>query len=468
MSNTGHSESKSAPQFWMLAAFLCLVFVTGGASRIDVQSLIILRPLSVIVCAIACMTLRPEHFAGRTWILWGFAGTALLALLYVIPLPPAIWQALPGRGELVQVDVLAGLGDVWRPLSIAPANGWHALLSLATPLAVILMAIQLDRHDLLRLLLLLIALAALSGFIGLLQVISDPEGPLYFYRITNNGSAVGLFANRNHAATLLACLFPMLAVFASTATGTDDQIKSRMLMAAAIAIVAVPLILVTGSRSGLVSAAIGLIAAAFLYRKPVESRKVRRGDKGRRIGAAPILIALAVLSVGFLTVFFSRAVAIDRLFEEAADVSRADYWRVSLELFWKYFPWGSGSGSFVEAFQISEPNNILIAVYANRAHNDLLETALTFGVPGLLMVAAGALFLAFRTYALWRQMDGSRRSVLIARAASVMIGIMAIASLSDYPLRTPTMMAVLALCLLWLAEPGGRSSADQAFAGRES
>jgi hypothetical protein len=49
-----------------------------------------------------------------------------------------------------------------------------------------------------------------------------------------------------------------------------------------------------------------------------------------------------------------------------------------------------------------------------------------------------------------------------------MIGIMAIASLSDYPLRTPTMMAVLALCLLWLAEPGRRSSADHAFAGRES
>jgi putative Ca2+/H+ antiporter (TMEM165/GDT1 family) len=84
------------------------------------------------------------------------------------------------------------------------------------------------------------------------------------------------------------------------------------------------------------------------------------------------------------------------------------------------------------------------------------------------MVAAGALFLAVRTYALWRQMDGSRRSVLIARAASVMIGIMAIASLSDYPLRTPTMMAVLALCVLWLAEPGRRSSADQALAGRGS
>lgn len=466
MSNAGHSASKPAAQFWILSIFLCLVFVTGGASRVDVQSLIILRPVSVLVCAFACVSLRPANLAGRSWVLWGFAIAGVLALLHVVPLPPAIWQSFPGREDLIQVDALAGLGSVWRPLTLTPANGWHAILSLTTPLAIILLAMTLNRQDLSRLLPLTIALAVLSGFVGLLQVISDPEGPLYFYRITNNGSAVGLFANRNHAATLLALLFPMLSVYASTASGTDDQIKSRGLFAAAVAIVLIPLVLVTGSRSGLLSALIGVIAVALLYRRPVEGHKVRRGDKKRRIGPVPVLTALAVLSIGFLTVFFSRAVAIDRLFAETAEVSRADYWAVSLDLFWKYFPWGSGSGSFVEAFLIAEPNNILNATYVNRAHNDLLETALTFGAPGLLLVAMGVVFLAYRSYVVWRFMDGSRSSVLLARAASVMILILGIASLSDYPLRTPTMMGVLSICLLWLAEPG-RSSANSAIVARQ-
>lgn len=466
MLNKVHRIDRPSLQFWLLSAFICLVFLTGGASRIDVQSLIILNPASVFACALACLTLRKSHFVGRGWILWGFIGVFVLTLLHLVPLPPSIWHALPGRADLIEVDQLVGLQSEWRPLTLSPANGWHALASLMTPLAIMLFGIQLNRQDLQRTLPLLIVLASLSGLLGVLQVISNPTGPLYFYRITNNGSAVGLFANRNHAATLLACLLPMLAVFASTTRGTDDQIKSRILISAAIAIVLVPLILVTGSRSGLFGALIGLILSALIYRRPVETRKVRRGDKTRRFGPAPILISLALLSIGFLTVIFSRAVAIDRLFGETAEISRADYWGVSLELFWKYFPWGSGSGSFVEAFLIAEPNSILNAAYVNHAHNDLIETGLTFGVPGLLFLVVGVTFIVIRSLAAWHREEGRNSSVLYARAATAVLLILAVASLTDYPLRTPIMMALLSICLLWLtgsahANQNGRRSEGQ-------
>jgi O-antigen ligase len=443
-----------APQFWILACFLILLFFTGGASRIDVQSLIILRPLSIIVCAIACMTLRREHLAGRRWLLGSLAAVFLLALLHVIPMPPSIWQSLAGRQELVDVEKLAGLKDVWRPLTLTPMNGWHALASLFTPLTVVLLGIQLSRDDLFRLLPLLIGLAALSGMIGLLQAIGDPQSALYFYRITNNGSAVGLFANRNHAATLLACIFPMLAVFASTATGTAEEIRFRQLLAAAIAIVLVPLILVTGSRSGLVSSFIGLAAATLLYRRPAEGRVVRRGTTSR-IKAAPLLGGLAAVSLGFLTFFFSRAEAIERLFAEpAGEDSRTDFWIVSFDLFWKYFPWGSGSGSYVEAFQIAEPARMLDATYLNRAHNDWVEIAVTFGALGVAALAVAIIGFVWRSYRLWRHTDGSRRSVAFGRMASITILITAIASISDYPLRTPTMMGLFAIFALWFSEAG--------------
>ena len=431
-----------------------MLFATGGASRTDVQSLVILRPLSIIACALACMTLRRAHFAGRSFLIGWTAAIFLLASLHLIPLPPSIWQSLAGRQDLVDVEKLVGFSDIWRPLTLAPMNGWHALLSLFAPLAVILLGIQLKRDDLFRLLPLVIAIAALSGLLGLLQAIGNPQGSLYFYRITNNGSAVGLFANRNHAATLLACLFPMLAVSAATARGEADAVRTQQLLAAAIAIVLVPLILVTGSRSGLISAIIGLGAAATLYRQPTNLRSMRRG-KSDRIKALPILGGVAVISLAFLTYFLSRAEAIERLFAKAAgEDERTDFWVISLDLFWKYFPWGSGSGSFVEAFQIVEPERMLDATYLNRAHNDWIETAVTFGLPGVIALLAALAAFVIRSYELWRSADGSKRSVTFGRLASVIMVMIAIASASDYPLRTPAMMGLLAICVLWLSEAG--------------
>ena len=459
------SGSKASPQLWVLGTFLVLLFATGGASRTDVQSLVILRPVSVLVCALAFMTLRKEHLAGRKWLIGSFAAVFGLALLHVIPLPPALWQSLAGREDLVHVAKLIGITDDWRPITLAPMNGWHALLSLFVPLAVLLLGIQLNRDDLFRLLPLLIALAGISGLLGLLQAIGDPQSALYFYRITNNGSAVGLFANRNHAATLLACLFPMLAVFASTAKGTTDEVRLRQLVAAAIAIVLVPLILVSGSRSGLVSAVIGMLGAGLLYHRPTDVRTVRKGSPDR-IKALPILGGLAVISLGFLTFFFSRAEAIERLFAEASgEDSRTDFWAVSLELFWKYFPWGSGSGSFVEAFQIVEPDYLLDATYLNRAHNDWVEIAVTFGLAGLILLVLASAAFFWRSFSLWRKAETGRRYVSFGRLASVCIAIIAIASISDYPLRTPTMMGVFAILTLWFTE-SGRERANSASVDR--
>ncbi|MGK9626100.1 hypothetical protein O6382_24745, partial [Salmonella enterica subsp. enterica] len=84
-------------------------------------------------------------------------------------LPPGLWQALPGRGEIATVDALSGLAGQWRPLTLTPVNALHGLVSLAVPLAVLLLASQLERTDLFRLLPLVIAIGAASGLVGLLQ-----------------------------------------------------------------------------------------------------------------------------------------------------------------------------------------------------------------------------------------------------------------------------------------------------------
>lgn len=451
-------------QFWFLAGFLIVVFMTGGASRGDVQSLAVLIPLSIIATATAFFTLRSKRFQDHAPLIWGALAVFGLAALYAIPLPPNIWGGLPGRELTVEIENAVGLGEVWRPLSLSPANGWQAVASLFAPLAILLFGVQLDREERYHMLPLLISLGALSGILGLMQAAGGQEGALYFYEITNNGSAVGLFANRNHSATLLCCLFPMLVIFA-TRTATSGTQKTRQLIAAVVALVLVPLILVTGSRSGLLTAVIGLAGAALMYRPASAERRTPHGSSKFSLRWGLLISGLAVLSLAFLTIYFARAEAIDRLLMTGSDSDRRqDVWIVSRELFLAYFPMGFGSGNFVEAFKVVEPGHTLEANYLNRAHNDWLELAASFGVLGLFMAAAAAIYFFRQSFRIWRQMNGRRHSVMFARMAGIAIAIIVAASMSDYPLRTPIMMCIFALMLLWFNDAGGaeiRKSVEQ-------
>jgi O-antigen ligase len=451
--NFSKTQSRPSFHFWLLSGFLLLVFLTGGSARIDVQSLIILHPAAMLACACALITLRRSHFSGRKWVAIGFAAICLLPVLHIIPLPSAIWQNLPGREMQVEIDTVMKMGDVWRPISLTPDNTLHALASLSVPLAVFLLGVQLNRDDLFRLLPVLIALGAISGLFGLFQLAGSAKGPLYLYRITNEGAAVGLFANRNHAATLLACLFPLLACFASTGLTAPNKPHMRAILAMAIAIILVPLILVTGSRSGLVVAVIGIAAAPFLYAKPTAGRPVRTGKSRFQFKPVPILAGLALICLVFLSVVFSRATAFTRLFNESDfEAGRAEFWAASANIAAKYFPLGSGAGSFVEAYQIDEPSNLLYASYLNHAHNDYLEIVMTMGLAGIMLILAAVIGFAIVGWRVWSSANRASRAIRIAKTASIGLLIIALASFTDYPVRTPNMMAVVVLFVLWLTE----------------
>jgi hypothetical protein len=139
--------------------------------------------------------------------------------------------------------------------------------------------VQLGRDDLQRALPLLLVLGSISGVEGALQLAGGAFGPPYFYRITHNGAAVGLFANRNYGAVFWACLFPMLAVVAPRQHAITRSVQNAMhLISIAIAVIMVRLIPVTGSRSGLVAAIIGILGGFEIYCNIswVRSKEARR------------------------------------------------------------------------------------------------------------------------------------------------------------------------------------------------
>lgn len=429
---------------------LAALFLLGGSAREDVQSLAILNPVLIVSCGVALLTLRREQLQGNKGLM------AAVILFFLLMLVSAL--SLQARIEHLSTDAsyetaIRNLADVPSSANVAammPAAAWQSFFFLFVPLTVCLFAVQLNRNDLRGALLLTIGLGALSGLIGVLQLAGNPNGPFYFYRITNNGTAVGLFANRNHAAVFLACMFPLLAIFATSSPSSIGVGRnSRQLVAIAIAILLVPLILVTGSRSGMLSAFVGLIGGVLLYSSHLRAHRDSIANKSTKL----IVAATVFLALVFATIYFSRAEAIDRTFASTNIANdRADFWAASLQMFRQYFPFGFGPGGFVPAFQFNEPVDLLSGSYLNQLHNDWLETALTLGVPGVIFMFVGVVYYLRRSFLLWIRMDGQRLTVGLGRMASVIIAILALASLSDYPLRTPAIAGFAALALVWFVQ----------------
>lgn len=448
---SSEQNGKSPLLFWVVATYIALLFLTGGSSRADEPLSLLVTPVSILVCGFAAHTLDVSHFRERLVPASILAAIFVVTLAHVTPLPSFIVAPLHGTIE-AEIYRISG-GGAFQPFTINPSQGLNAVFALMVPMAIFLSAIQLDRSNLKKLLVPVIVLGMISGVMGLFQVVSGERSALYLYRITNNGEAVGLFANRNHAATLLALLFPMFAIYAGSKARTPDIERKRQIAVLVAIIILLPLILVVGSRSGLLLALISLVLSVILYQKLSAQNKSGKAAFPRL--PIPLVAVGVTLFLGAITIFFARAEAIDRFFEIGpAEIDRGTFWNIAKDQFSLYFPMGSGSGSFAQVFQLVEPLALLNPTYLNRAHNDYLELAITFGVPGLVLLACFILWFGARTFALWRHMDGSRHTVAMARMAGIVLIIIAAASAADYPLRTPIFMALFTLCIIWFTEAG--------------
>lgn len=441
-------------QFWLLIAYLAVVFVAGGSSRADSISLVLIRPLSFIVLCIGLLGLKREQVRRYRFLFMMAILLVAVPLLQLIPLPPALWTALPGRAILADLDKLSGAGEVWRPISMVPAATWNALYSLAVPIAVLVLGVQMATVQHSKLLLFLIIFVFSSGALGVLQLFVADGSLLYFHDVMSFGSMPGLLANRNHQALLLACAFPMLAVYAMCDVQSIEQRKIKELVWLLALIVLVPLILVTGSRAGALLALLAGLSILWIYRRPHHGGKARRTLKtfDPRIAIAII----GITGMAFLTFIMSRAISFDRFSDNASgEDRRLVVFQPIVEMASKYFPFGSGVGSFVEVYQIDEPINALDVTYLNHAHNDWLEVFMTAGFMGLALLLVALVAFLITLVRVARSQNLSGASFAFRKLGIVLIGLMGLASIPDYPLRAPSMMCVFVIACIWAA--GGAS-----------
>lgn len=441
-------------------AYVTFIIVLGGGSRSDIMTLPLLRGVAVAALVVILATARWNDI--RRYPVLAFLGAAslILAGLHLLPLPPALWQALPGHDLIARIDTALATQGTWRPLSIAPPQTSNALFALTVPFSVLVLLMRYPRPDREALVAPLILLGVLSGLIGLLQIAGGPSSRFYFYDITNIGSPVGLFSNRNHQAVFIATMFPMLAVWGSRATTSLQHARFRMTIAAVGAALLLPLLLVLGSRGGLAIGLMGIGGAALLFKRP-QNRLAPRRTGGRNFPLIPIsLSVMAIAVLGLVTILSSRAESLSRLMgNDEVEELRILTFRPVLELIAEYMPFGSGLGTFVEAFQRDEPAFMLQPTYFNHAHDDFLELAVTGGLPAIALIALGLIWAARQSLRAWRKSPTGQPDRL-ARLGSVIVAILASASVVDYPLRTPALATLLVIAAIWLAGEGRKLSTE--------
>ena len=455
--NSINQDVRIGPKLvWAFVAFLAFIFLTGGSSRADIQSLILLRPVAAIMLGVGLWLVTLETLQQYRPILYVALAILILVILHLIPLPQSVWQMLPQGALYDRVDKLAGLSGIARPLSMVPPATWNTLFSLIIPLAVLVWAIQIKGEGQERLVTGLVIIGMLSCLLALLQVIGSSRGPLYLYRITNNGAAVGFFANRNHHAVFLSCMFPLLAVYATAFVKTQEQAQIRRWVALLCGALILPMILITGSRAGIATALIGIASVPFLWKlkdnvAPAKRKMTSKFSSFMDKNFNKIFVVVGGILLIASTVYFSRAMAIDRLLQlNGAQDLRFDLWGISWTAAKDYLPFGSGIGSFVEVFQMYEPDELLNSTYVNHAHNDWIESFMTGGVPALMIMLI-LTFMWFRSAViLMRGRNNQSSAAKLARMGIVVTFILATASFFDYPLRVPSLAAFFVLAGIWV------------------
>ncbi len=273
---------------------------------------------------------------------------------------------------------------------------------------------EYEQKLLIRFMFLGFAINLVSGLIELsYATIVEIEG-IFPYTIRS-----GLFANENHLSTLVFMMIPLLA-------WRFMWYAKQPLIYIALALLLVGFLFAVGSRAGMsISAALAIFC---LFWKATE-----KDNPIIRFGAIGILIILAAISFMFL----ESGSALD------GDL-RLVFYKNTLKAIAEHWVTGTGLGTFVFIYPMFEPQEDIVQVYANHAHNDYLELLLEIGF--LFFIPLVAIFLI--------QLFRHAMRTPLTQTATLSVLAVLLHSLVDYPLRTMAIATTFTVLLAIILSKG--------------
>ena len=418
-------------QSGVVAGFVLLCILLGGSGQ-GVWTNISLQLAGIALIGLAATAASRAGGGGRVSLLHLILILALLlVLLQLIPLPAGVWTSLPGRAAIAHGFELLGYPLVPMPVSETPYASVLALFAAIPALAALVATGRLSPSP--RAIALGIVAGMVAGiFVGALQVAGGPDAWAYFYPIHNAG-AVGFFANHNHMATILLIGIPMTAALMVSATSKRrSSAVTRYGLGAAVFLLTLVGIVLTGSRAALALSLPVILASATMF--PLASR-------WRGLALAVSVIAL----LGAVVLVVSDPISASA---DESSSSRPEIWRTAAKAIEDSFPVGTGLGSFESVYHRYEDSGSVSRQYINHAHNDYLESALELGAAGVILIAAFLLWWTVTAVRIWM----SPVSTPFARAATIATAAVLVHSAVDFPLRTAAISAIFGACVALMGQ----------------
>lgn len=324
--------------------------------------------------------------------------------------PHPVWQS---ASEII--------GPLRGAISIAPSDTIEAIIPITLPFVVFASCYILFDSDssVTSFLGLGVAIAVLGAVIAIAQLEFAPDTLLFGPKRYYLDSLTAFFVNRNTSATYLAMQMIVAAGFCLKYAGSFDARrllaglagpvqKSRSgnpalapallvsLMAFAILFTALMLTKSrAGAAAGLVGLALFLLIAAYHgpYRRRARgairgSGGVRKTTVQRRLARSLAMLLVLVLAAG---TFAGRAVL--RAETRGADDERFCLYPGMVRLLHDNWEFGTGFGTFRDAFSPYRPPECEVLSIIDRAHNFYLEALITAGVVVIPLAVIALSFL---------------------------------------------------------------------------
>lgn len=358
------------------------------------------------------------------------------ALLFLTPLPIALWAALPGHAVYS-----SALDAGWRPLSLTPDATVTSLLAGMAMVAAFVLARTATPAQFRMLPPVLVLIALGQAVWGLLQ--AGPFKALYF-GAEFAGGLIGSFANANHFTNFIAMTLP-LAVFLlwqampNARAGRRQRSPVAAVLWSLVLLVLVAAVLASGSRAGAATAMLVALLTVLLLLANV-SRPLRRWYV--LCAGALLLAVIVIVGVNGLVTRFDAG----RLAEDASirwQLTESS-WQAALA-FW---PTGAGPGSFASVYPQFQPPGLRASI--EHAHNDYVELLMEYGALFVALAGLAASLIVRQGIALWQQARATHRGLgAVQLQLCCALGLLAVLlhSWVDFNLRIPA-NAMLAACLL--------------------
>ncbi|MCX7034407.1 MAG: O-antigen ligase family protein [Arenimonas sp.] len=429
-------------QFALATLVLCAAVALGGGQGTLGDSLVQLLSLGLL--ALALWRHATDPLARLPAWAWLAALPLLLPLAQMLPVPDALWGLPAARDAIAAEAATAGVPTSPR-LGLVALGAERTLAWMLPALALFLAGLQQTAPQRARLVAVFVALACVGAVLGLAQLAGGNDSPLRFYTITNTGSAVGFFANRNHHASFMAMALPFVLV--GTAWWMNQRREAdagqALWLVAGIGLAALLIagIAIASSRAGLV---LGMLAIALAVPAVLQ---VRRRAGTRRVLAIALAVGLTLgVQFGLLGVLqhFQRDPLQDNRFHTTPIV---------LEAARAHAPLGAGLGSFRQVFETFE-GPVNDSEYVNHAHNDAAELWLEGGWLAVLLAVPLLGAFAVAGWRAWQNAPSPSPAVRILRqAAWIALLLVLLHSLVDYPLRTTSHLALFGLLAAFASRP---------------